>query len=467
MKRIMLLLLIAAQTLYPSFNQTDDVSPVIVNGSLPFDITIETENYLIPGGVHSGSTAQCGSKVLYIGGRTNGLHGFDNSDDNFPPQQQNTTVFVINLRTKTVQSRSLYDPTAGLSQAQIDTLSVTSPQSYQSGKTLYITGGYGVDTATGEFSTKPILTAIDVPGLIKWVTHPECCSQASDFIRQISNPVFQVTGGQMVHLKGFPTLLIFGQNFQGFYSSSSNGLYTQQVRRFDIIDNGRSLDVDIKTATTPNSDYRRRDLNMIPIINVDGRKKIPAFAVLSGVFTIPGGIWTVPVEITADGVPSMADPNLRSTFKQGMNNYASAHAELFSEDGTIYSLLFGGMTYETYESGEFVPDAEIPFTNQITALRRTKDGKYRQYLLPIEYPTIVSTQSNPGNPLLFGAGAKFIRAPHVDAYPNHVLKLKRIKQPTVIGYIIGGIQSTLPNTNTQADSAASPYIFKVTLTPRS
>ena len=35
----------------------------------------------------------------------------------------------------------------------------------------------------------------------------------------------------------------------------------------------------------------------------------------------------------------------------------------------------------------------------------------------------------------------------------------------VVGYIVGGIQSTLPNTNVESDSAASPYIFTVTLVP--
>jgi hypothetical protein len=52
-------------------------------------------------------------------------------------------------------------------------------------------------------------------------------------------------------------------------------------------------------------------------------------------------------------------------------------------------------------------------------------------------------------------------------YSNGVLNLAKIKHPTIIGYIMGGIQSTLPNTDFQSDSAASPYVFKVVLTPRS
>lgn len=84
-----------------------------------------------------------------------------------------------------------------------------------------------------------------------------------------------------------------------------------------------------------------------------------------------------------------------------------------------------------------------------------------------EYPVIPSTGSNPGNRLLFGTEAVFIPHDDIALYVNNVIQLDALpKAPTVIGYIVGGIMSTLPNTNTSADSTASPYIFKVILTPR-
>ena len=465
MKKIFLIILFCSQLLHPTNNQTDDLSPILVNQSVPFKVTIESAEFILPGGIHSAASAQCGSNYLFITGRTNGLHGFADDNNDFPPSLQNSTVFVINPCTKTVQSRSLYDPLSGLNQEQIDTLSVTSPQSYQSGNTLYITGGYGVETSTGNFSTKDTLTAIDVSGLIHWVTNPNCSSRASKYIRQISNPVFQVTGGAMYQFGQCPTLLIFGQNFIGFYTTSSNGLYTQQVRKFHIVDDGKCLDVVVHESTTPDPNYRRRDLNIIPIIETNCKKKTPAYVALSGVFTLDTGIWTVPVEITASGTPSMADPSLESTFKQGMNNYVSAHVELLSKNGEMYSILFGGITFGFFQNGQFMTDSGIPFTNQVTAIKRSKNGQYQQFLLPNQYPTIVSTESNPGNTLLFGAGAKFIIAPDVPVFSNGVLNLAKIKKRTVIGYIIGGIQSTVPNTSTISDSAASPHIFKVTLIP--
>lgn len=463
MKKIVVCIFLIIHSLHAGPNQTDDITPVLVNASVPFSISIEQASVQIPGGIQSMAVGQDGSKFLFIAGRTNGLHGFANSGD-FPPSQQNTSVFVLDVKNKRVHSRSLYDG-SGLEQSRIDTLSVVSPQSYQSGKTLYITGGYGIDTATNSFSTKDTLTAINVPGMIQWVTQPNCSHRAADYIRQISNPVFQVTGGDMFQYGQCPTLLIFGQNFIGNYSTSSNGIYTKQVRRFKIIDDGCKLDVKVLSASDQVEAYRRRDLNIIPIIKTDGCCKTPAFVALSGVFTLDTGIWTVPVEITADGVPSMADPTLESTFKQAMNNYNSAHVELLTASGDIYSILLGGLTFGYFEDGVFKTDTGFPFTNQITAIKRSPSGEYQQILLPVEYPLITSTQSNPGNTLRFGTGARFVFAPDAPIFSNGVLNLKKITCKTVIGYIVGGIQSTLADTNVPSDSAASPYIFKVTLSP--
>ncbi|HSW74008.1 MAG TPA: hypothetical protein VLG71_02535, partial [Candidatus Limnocylindria bacterium] len=167
-----------------------------VQAPLPFQLTIELTDLQIPGGVQSGATGQQGSKYLILAGRTNGLHGF-NASGNFPPSQQNRRVFVVDTCSGKVSYRSLDDPRSGLNQAQIDTLSVVAPQSYQQGDTLYMTGGYGIDSASNTLSTKDTLSAINVSGLIHWVTHPNSSCKASEFIRQIHDPVFQVTGGAM------------------------------------------------------------------------------------------------------------------------------------------------------------------------------------------------------------------------------------------------------------------------------
>jgi hypothetical protein len=101
----------------------------------------------------------------------------------------------------------------------------------------------------------------------------------------------------------------------------------------------------------------------------------------------------------------------------------------------------------------------------VTTIKMDKDGNFSQYLMNDQYPVILSTQSNPGNTLLFGTDAYFIENNNIRQYPNAVISLDSIRKSTMIGYIVGGIQSTLANTNVMSDSSASPYVFKVTLVP--
>lgn len=264
------------------------------------------------------------------------------------------------------------------------------------------------------------------------------------------------------------TLLMFGQNFAGYYVDSSNGAYTEVVRRFKIHDDGKKLSVHVKNSKPrqPNPNYRRRDLNILPIIHTLYDLPMPGFVALSGVFTLDTGVWTIPVLFSYSGKPSMVSASSLKAFKQGMNNYTCATIGLFSDhDGKMYMTLLGGITYEYYQNGVFSTDYEFPFTNNVTTVSFSGKGNYKQYLMDAEYPVIPSTGSNPGNPLLFGAGAAFIQSDKLSAYDNGVIRLNKIKEKnTLLGYVVGGIQSTLPNTNVASDSAASPYIFRVTAT---
>lgn len=453
-------------------NQTAEVTPVLVNQKFPFTIKIELADFQLSMGLQSGVKAVYNDKWLLLCGRTNGLHGFENSDD-FPRSKQNTTVFVVDPITRTVKTRSLLEPKSALNQDQIDSLSVVSPQYYVKGNTLYITGGYGVISSSGDFSTKDILTAIDIPGLMEWVLNPRNNTTAAQFIRQISNPVFRVTGGAMFKIKKNPTLLVFGQDFEGQYNPGSNGIYTRQVRRFNIIDDGNNLDVEVldPDPIIPDPNFRRRDLNVVQTISVDTKTNNLNYGLvaLSGVF-VPGnngGVWTVPVTITGDGHPTMADLNLPGTFKQAMNNYASSHVALFSNNlAEMYMVLFGGITFGFFENGQFMTDSGIPFTSEVTAIKIDTLGNFSQYLMNEEFPALTSKSINFGNRLLFGAGAFFVSNSNISSYANNLLDYDSLKnEPTVIGYIVGGIQSTKPNTKSRFDSSASPYIFKVTVIP--
>ena len=99
--------------------------------------------------------------------------------------------------------------------------------------------------------------------------------------------------------------LVFGQNFRGSFIPGVTGSYTQQIRSFDIIDDGTTLGFGNVSQTNPLPQYRRRDLNVFPTLarNSDGNLE-QGLTALSGVFTESNGAWTVPVEIDADGNPS-------------------------------------------------------------------------------------------------------------------------------------------------------------------
>jgi hypothetical protein len=447
-------------------NQTVNVSPILPESKLPFSIVVEKANFNLPQGIHSGVMGIYDGLWIFIGGSHLGLHGF--GPNPFPPNGQNKNIYVVNPVNGVTVSRSLLDRHSGLTQQQIDSLSTISAQFYQKSNTLYVSGGYGYDTSSGAFNTKPIFTAINLPGIVKWVMESgNRTHTVNGSIRQIYNPIFQIAGGGMFQL-GDATRIIFGQNFRGVYTPGRNGDYSKQIRQFQIVDKGGELAVHtlnpIPSDLDPN--YRRRDLNIMPVLLNNQNKLRYGLVAYSGVFTETNGVWTVPVVINEQGVPSMADPHLSTTFKQGMNNYISASVGVYSRKYmSMYNIFFGGISYGFFSNGVFQRDGEIPFINQVTTIQMDKNNQFTQYLMKGQYPVIPSTGANPGNPLLFGAGAYFITN-NIQKYPNNVLSLDGIRTPTVIGYIVGGIQSTVPNTSSDADTSASTYIFKVTLVPK-
>jgi len=455
-------------------NQTDTLSP-ISSGGVPFDIQIQQAEFSLPVGLQSFVVGTYKGKWLLLAGRVNGLHGFNNDDNNFPPDTQNTTVFVVDPVAQTVVTKSLTNSDSGLTQAQIDSLSATGSQSFQSGNKLYVAGGYGFDTATNDFTTKDTLSAIDISGLMHWVTNPNNGETAAQHIRQIFDPMFRVTGGAMMEdkLSSFKELhyamLAFGQDVEGPVTFSSSPTYTGQVRRFYIIDDGKHLRAFPLKSAPKNAaaDLERTDLNVVPIIESTHNVFSEGFLALSGVFTPGFGIWTVPVEINRFGIPHMANPDAAKTFKQGMNNFVCPTLEMFSlKQRASFTVLMGGISYGFFDDGGFETDAELPFINQVTTIKRDNNGNFSQHLMDGEYPVILSEGSNPGNQLLFDAGAVFIPAKGIPMFENGVLKYDQVSKHTVVvGYIVGGIQSTLPNTNKSSDTAASPYIFTVTLVP--
>ncbi len=441
-------------------------SPVELNPSLPY--RVELHEYSLGAAavptLHSYAVGHYGNKWLMISGRTNGLHGFDVvfPDQNFPTQFQNREVWVLDLAAKQSWHRSLSDASSGLTNAQIVSLAATNNQFYDKGDTLYVTGGYGVQANGVDFGTFDALSAIDMPGLGDWVMNG--IGSAADHIRQIHNPAFKVTGGAMHEIDG-RTHVIFGQDFDGVYSPFSEGTYTNQVRSFNIVDDGTNLSVQNISSTSPDDNYRRRDLNVVPTIRPDGVGGLEeGLVVLSGVFTLAGDPWTVPVEIDANGNPSMADPNDPATFQQSISNYHSAKLGFYSEaTSEMHEVLFGGISLKYLDpvTQLIKTDDNLPFVNDITSIAIDADGNYSQNHLGF-MPELFDQRNRR---LRLGTNAEFLPADGVPTFENGVIDFDALAAKTTVGYIFGGLIASAPHVrgNPGQLSSASNHIFEVVL----
>lgn len=456
-----LLVLAAAPAL--AANQTATVTPIDLYPQLPYRIEVRPYSMGtvdVPT-LHSYAVGQFDGKWLFLAGRTNGLHGFNGAlpDENFPSASQNRELWVIDIANQQTWSRSLEDASSGLTAAEVASLSPTNSEFYQSNGTLYFAGGYGLDE-NNEYVTFPTLSAIDVAGLGNWVINGT--GAAADSIRQIHDPLFQVTGGAMYEVDGH-TQLVLGQNYEGAYRPGLNGEYTGQVRRFDIVDDGTNLMFENVVSSTPEDVYRRRDLNVFPVLRSDGGGGLEeGLTVLSGVFTATNGAWTVPVEIDAAGNLSMANPDDPNTFKQGFNNYHSAKLGLFSEaSGEMHEVLFGSISLQYREQGTdtIVTDNNLPFVNDISSLVIDAVGNYSQHHLGY-FPLITDLE---GNPIRFGANAEFLLADGIETFENGIIKLDPLAGETVLGHIFGGLVANAPHTRVSVEtlSAASNQVFEV------
>jgi hypothetical protein len=441
-------------------------SPVVLNPSLRYRIELKEHSMgsaELPT-LHSFAVGHYDNKWMFVSGRTNGLHGFDilDPDSNFPAQSRNTEVWVLDLNTKQTWHRALNDAAAGLTALQFASLASTNNQFHQSGDSLYVTGGYGIQANGVDFGTFDTLTAIDMPELGDWVMNG--AGSAADHIRQIQNPAFKVTGGAMFDMNG-RTHIVFGQDFDGVYTPFGDGTYTNQVRSFEIVDDGTNLSVTNIASTTPDDNYRRRDLNVVPTIRPDGLGGTKqGLAVLSGVFQASGDPWTVPVEIDANGNPSMADPNDPNTFQQAMGNYHSAKVGFYSQAaGSMHEVLFGGISLQYLDAATqtIETDTNLPFVNDITSIVIDAEGKYTQNHLGF-MPELYDQQ---GRLLRLGTNAEFLAATNVPTFSNGVIDFDALGSQSTLGYIYGGILASAPHVrgNPGQLSGASNHVFEVVL----
>ena len=267
----------------------------------------------------------------------------------FDPAFENREIWVVDPSSRESWSKSIETSAAsGLAQDIVDSLSSVNTQFYQDGAHWLIVGGYGFKRSAGDHVTHDTLTALDLPGLVGWVKEApgEETTLAADHIEQIRGSFFQVTGGGLERI-GDEYQLIFGQDYEGRYRPMLDGVYTKQVRRFqvDFID-GFSAPVASRIGTVPQDVFRRRDLHVLTILERSGVGSFQERAVaLSGVFTPDVGVWTAPVIIGPGGTVAMEDPEAENALKQGFQVYHCSKASLFNRvTDEAHMILFGGLT---------------------------------------------------------------------------------------------------------------------------
>jgi hypothetical protein len=411
--------------------------------NFPYDVVLTPVTVTGLPGLHSYAFAQHNGKWLIIGGRKDGIHARQPFNA-FPENQNNTTIYVVDIATQQSWSASLNSLATGLKEQ----LQSTNLCFYQDGNALYIIGGYSFATSANDHITHDKLTSIDVSGLISAITSN---ASITTYFKQITNSNFAITGGYLGKIDN-EFYLVGGHRFEGRYNPMNMPTFVQTysdaIRKFEIDNSGSQLSFSNYAEINDAVHLHRRDYNLVPQVFPDGEL---GYTISSGVFQINADLpFLYPVDVKASGHYP------QTSFNQYLSNYHCGNASLYdATNNNMHNLFFGGMSQYYYNNGTLVQDDTVPFVKTISRVTRTADGTLTEYKLPIEMPN------------LKGAGSEFIANENLANYSNGVIKLSDITATEfVIGHLYGGIQSssTSPFTNNQTGlTSADPTVYEVKL----
>lgn len=407
--------------------------------SLPFLMELQEVTFPEWPALHSFAFAQWDGYWIMVAGRSNGLHGFF-PFTGFPESSANKYIWVLDSESGDKWS---YDVTQ-LPTHLADALLVTNPQFVQTGQKLYILGGYGKESTSGDFITFSKMTALNLPALISAV---QSGGNVQSALRQTSDDRIKICGGEMHHL-GDDLYLVGGHNFEGLYSQTGAPVFTQtytnKILRFRIQDDANQLGITNYTAFQ-DPEYHRRDLNLAPLM-LPGMN--PALGVYGGVFRPEADVpYFNPIYISEESI------ELDASYEQKMSQYTCPIVPMYDEVAeNMYSIFYAGLSYHTYNetTQTFEEDELVPFIDQITTFIRYSDGSSEEIVMPQVFDE------------LLGTNAKFIRNENTPHYANEVINLRALQGRTEVGCIFGGIKAVIPNIT---PSSATNRLFKVFITP--
>jgi hypothetical protein len=314
-----------------------------------------------------------------------------------------------------------------------------------------------------------MLTAIDVPGMIQAVT---AIGDLAPHLRQATDERLAVTGGELRDF-GAGFALFGGHRFDGEYTLDGAGFaqsYTERIALFNI-ENG---DDALAISDPLNLDYdpnilHRRDMTVAPsyyrYLPVDAED--PNDTAIGEGHTLYAGVFRTDadlphrtqIQLGATDVPEY----WVSDYEQRFAHYTCPALPMWdSETETMHTTFFGGMAQFVYdeETGEVEQDYLVPFTDDIVTF--TND-------ISEDSPATFETVMADPMPGLLGTNAAFVPAPGVPRSPLGIVDLREVQGRTLVGWIVGGIESTEPNPGWMGRATTSTFasnrLFEVYLRP--
>jgi hypothetical protein len=436
------------------------------------------------------ATGRKGDTILLLTGRTNGFHNFPAPPvASFPSNRSNDTfvvfipsqnkVYKAGVTTLLTPIATTINPNTSpvVTTNQLYQLASTNIQSCQSGDTLYCIGGYGYN---GSMVTFGGCFAINVPRMIDLIikggsTSSTTIKKALSFSTNPDLPTSFITGGELLKTnKGY--YLVVGQRFDGEYSNGSYASnnptgfkqnYTCTITPYSF---AWSSDSTFSCASgSPYTDFNnlhRRDLNVVPIINSKGTK---SFHIYGGVFTVPGGPYLSPIEVTdTTGTITIQVDNV----KQYFNQYAAAHLSIFdAKNNQMFTTMLGGITlYDSVansqnNSGLLPPsnDTTMPWSKVVsTMVKNNTTGAITEY-----------ASDNSRLNEFIGGEAKFVAFKQFLLNgSDEIMDMNKVKAAArrsggsvKVGIMIGGIVSQLAQTQVRSQTQTNSNIYDVSLTP--
>lgn len=435
--------------------------------ALPFTVSLG-EAFAVDGlpGLHSYAFGTLGDRVIVVGGRTTGLHGFgtdENVAGNFPDAGVNGYLWVVDLALR----RATAIPIAPFEPPLLrDQLSATNQEFAQDGNTLYVVGGYGRDSADNTFKTFPSMTAIDLQSAIDRTTAAAGAAAMTRIAAKFPDDErFRVTGGALFQVN-HQFFLAFGQVFDRAYTpapratASFTQIYTESVRMFTMSGTPPApiWQSSFPVAPALNHDfYHRRDFPSALTIGPSGAPRISVFG---GVFRMGSPDPHVDV-LHIDGLNQPSPTLTEDPMPVAMNQYVCPTLTLTggAAAGRAFTILFGGLSAFRYDSAakQLVSNLaqtdhgadSLGFVDDISGIVLNPSGAYDGFVLGLKMPG------------LLGTSASLIPRP---GFENGLVDLSTLTAPTTVGYIFGGIAANALHAGA-AGTRASNLFIPVIVTP--